>query len=193
MPAMNGAPRAMPAAAPAVNASPKEMLMPTTIAQIAIVIERNANEIIEKLGQLTDEQLNRPLPVPDANSLFAIATHTVGMGEFWVLSLVGGRTVARNRPAEFQATGQGAALIARFQQWLQDIHAVLDPLPDAALHQQVQPPREYSITGGLDEGPLTVFDCLLHVVEHTATHLGHIQLTADFLQSGALDIDPASK
>ena len=167
--------------------------MTNAIAHIVTVIERSTYEIIEKLEQITDEQLNRPLPVPDANSLFAIATHTVGMGEFWVLSLIGGRTVARNRPAEFQAAGQGTALIARFQQWLQDIHAVLDPLPDANLHQQVQPPREYSITGGLDEGPLTVFDCLLHVVEHTATHLGHIQLTADFLQSGALDIDPASK
>ena len=167
--------------------------MPNAIAQIALVIERSANEIIEKLEQLTDEQLNRPLPVPDANTLFAIATHTVGMGEFWVLSLVGGRSVARDRPAEFQATGQGSVLVARYWQWLNALHEVLDPLPDATLHQQVVPPREYSITGGLQDGPLTVFDCLLHVVEHTATHLGHIQLTADLLQSGALDPDPASK
>ena len=28
---------------------------------------------------------------------------------------------------------------------------------------------------------ITVCDCLLHVVEHNATHLGHIQLTRDLL------------
>lgn len=160
--------------------------MSNEAAQIALVIERIAREIMAKLATLSDEQLNRRLPVPDANTLFAIATHAVGMGEFWVLTLVGDRPSNRKRSAEFVAVGGGKALLARYQQWIADTHALLDTLPESAMVRVVEPPFEFRSTGGLQEGPLTVRDCLLHVVEHTATHLGHIQLTADLLQSGAI-------
>lgn len=153
-------------------------------AQLAIVIERIARDILAKLANLSDEQLNQPLPVPDASPIFAIATHAVGMGEFWVLTLIGNRPSNRNRAAEFQATGVGKPLIARYQQWIADVHALLDKLPEAAMQQVVEPPLEFRSTGGLQDGPLTVRDCLYHVVEHTATHLGHIQLSADLLQAG---------
>lgn len=155
-------------------------------AQIALVIERIAREIMAKIATLSDEQLNQRLPVPDANTLFAIATHAVGMGEFWVLTLVGDRPSARNRSAEFVAVGEGKALITRYQQWVADTHTLLATLPPAAMERVLEPPFEFRSTGGLQDGPLTVRDCLLHVVEHTATHLGHIQLTADLLQSGAI-------
>ncbi len=160
--------------------------MSNEAAQIALVIERIAREIMAKLATLSDEQLNRRLPVPDANTLFAIATHAVGMGEFWVLTLVGDRPSNRKRSAEFVAVGGGKALLARYQQWIADTHALLDTLPVEAMARVVEPPFEFRSTGGLQEGPLTVRDCLLHVVEHTATHLGHVQLTADLLQSGAI-------
>jgi uncharacterized damage-inducible protein DinB len=156
--------------------------MPHEAAQIALVIARIAEEIIAKIATLSDEQLNQRLPVPDANTLFAIATHAVGMGEFWVLTLVGDRPSNRKRSAEFVAVGEGKALLARYQQWIVDTHALLDTLPVEAMVRVVEPPFEFRSTGGLQEGPLTVRDCLLHVVEHTATHLGHIQLTADLLQ-----------
>lgn len=153
-------------------------------AQIAIVIERVAREIMDKLAALNDAQLNQPLPVPDANTVFAIATHAVGMGEFWVLTLVGDRPSNRNRAAEFRAVGESQALLDRYQQWLSNVHDLLDPLPDAAMTRVVEPPLEFRSTGGLQDGPLTVRDCLYHVIEHTATHLGHIQLSADLLQAG---------
>lgn len=155
-------------------------------AQLAIVIERIAREIMAKIAELSDEQLNQRLPLPDANTIFAIATHAVGMGEFWVLTLVGDRPSNRNRSAEFQAVGAGQPLIARYKQWLADVHALLDTLPDAAMTRVVEPPFEFRSTGGLQDGPLTVRDCLYHVVEHTATHLGHMQLSADLLQAGVL-------
>jgi len=160
--------------------------MPHEAAQIALVIERIAGEIMAKIAVLSDEQLNQRLPVPDANTLFAIATHAVGMGEFWVLTLVGDHPSNRNRSAEFVAAGEGRTLIERYQQWIADTHALLDALPSATMERVVEPPFQFRSTGGLQDGPLTVRDCLLHVVKHTATHLGHIQLTADLLQSGAI-------
>lgn len=156
--------------------------MPHEAAQFAIVIDRIAHDILAKITPLSDEQLNQTLPIPDANTLFAIATHAVGMGEFWVLTLIGGRTSNRKRSAEFQASGQGKALVTRYQQWITDTHTLLDELPVEKMETIVEPPLEFRSTGGLQEGALTVRDCLLHVVEHTATHLGHIQLTADLLE-----------
>ncbi len=157
--------------------------MQNEAAQIASVIERIARDIVAKIENLPDEVLNRPMPVPDANTIYALATHTVGMGEFWVLALVGGRTIERNRAAEFRSQGAGPALLARYQQWIDDVHTVLDDLPASALDEQAEPPAEFRITGGLGAETLTRRDCLLHVVEHSATHLGHIQLTCDLFQA----------
>jgi len=167
--------------------------MPQEAAQLAIVIERIARDMIAKLAVLSDQQLNQPLPVPDANTLFAIATHAVGMGEFWVLTLVGDRPSNRNRMAEFQATGEGKQLIMRYEQWITETHALLNSLPDGAMQRVVEPPLAFRSTGGLQDGPLTVRDCLYHVVEHTATHLGHLQLTADLLQGGVLNRNDLSR
>jgi hypothetical protein len=52
---------------------------------------------------LPDEVLNRAVPICEANTLFALATHLVGAGEFWVLVLAGGREGDRDRDAEFHA------------------------------------------------------------------------------------------
>ena len=158
-------------------------MMSSEGAQLALVIERLGRDILAKIGELSDEQLNQPLPIPDANTVFAIATHAVGMGEFWVLTLIGNHPSHRNRAAEFRAVGEGSSLRLRYQQWIADVHALLDELPDAVMTRVVEPPLEFRSTGGLQDGPLTVRDCLYHVVEHTATHLGHIQLSADLLQA----------
>ena len=71
-------------------------------------IERIADDVIDQLEGVPDELLNRPTPIPDSNTLYGVATHTVGMGEFWVLALVGGWPIARNRSLEFRASGTGA-------------------------------------------------------------------------------------
>jgi uncharacterized damage-inducible protein DinB len=160
---------------------------PKTEAQyVAAFIERNARLILAKLAERTDEQLNQPLPIPDANTLFAIATHTVGMAEFWVLALVGGQMVERDRPAEFRATGGGVALRERYERFIHNMHQVLTDLPTADMTRVVTPPAAFRLTGGFrPDQPLTVRDCLLHVVEHTANHLGHVELTCDLFDQQA--------
>lgn len=152
--------------------------MPTAGAQFAEVLERIALDTLQALEGVSDEVLNRPLPLPETNSLFALATHLVGAGEHWALVLAGGREIPRDRPAEFRATGTGAALITRYERWIADLHAVLDTFPDETLDRLVDsvPYRAWQ-----DDQPLTVRACLLHAVEHSALHLGHIQLTRQVL------------
>jgi uncharacterized damage-inducible protein DinB len=155
--------------------------MNSEVRTIADFLERIARDLIAQLEGLPDEVLNRSLPWADANTLFAVATHTVGMGEFWVLALVGGQKIERNRAAEFHARGSGAELIRRIEQWICALRAVLEHLPDQRLNDAAQPPAEFLSTGGFEDTPLTLRECLLHVLEHSATHLGQIQVTRQFL------------
>lgn len=142
----------------------------------AQVLTMLAREIIVQLEGLSDEELNTPVPLPDANSLAALATHTLGAGQYWSLTLVGGQAIPRDRPAEFRALGHGPELIARFEGWVAALQAMLAALPPEALGPLPNPPANRRLQA-IGDAPITGRDCLLHAVEHTATHLGHIQLT----------------
>lgn len=153
--------------------------MPGTAAQIATLLERIARNTMMQFEDITPESFNRRLMLPESNTLFALATHLVGAGEFWVLVLVGQRDIPRNRLAEFSATGRVEDLLTRYERWIQDVHEVLDTFPDTRLHEPAEPPAGYQSTSTHERS--SVLDALLHAVEHSALHLGHIQLTRQLL------------
>jgi uncharacterized damage-inducible protein DinB len=138
-------------------------------------------DLVTVLSDLDDATLNAPLPLAEANTMAALATHTVGAGEFWTLVLVGGQRIPRDRPAEFQAVARGADLIARLEAWRAALDALLPGLPEAALGLTPPPPAEYNLTPLHNGEPLTGRACLLHAIEHSAMHLGHLQLTRQLL------------
>ncbi len=153
-------------------------------ARFAVVLERIARDVMTQLDGLPDDLLNRPVPLPDANTLYAIATHLAGSTEFWAVQMASGRDVGRHRQAEFRAIGDGPALIARYERLIAAVHDALDTLSDTALDGiPPQPPAEYRSTGGLGE-TLTLRDCLLHAIEHGALHQGHIQITRQLMVDG---------
>ncbi len=153
--------------------------MPNEAHAIAAVLDAIGRDVITQLEGIPDELLNKPLELPETNTLFALATHLVGAGEFWVLALAGGWKIERDRLAEFHATGTGADLLARYERWLENVHKVLDTLPDSAMAQPADPPAHFRAR--MQERSFTVRDCLLHAVEHSALHQGHIQLTRQLL------------
>lgn len=157
------------------------MMINTEAAAIAQVLDRTVRAALEQLAELPDEALNRPVPLPETNSLFALGTHLIGAAEFWVLALAGGHTVQRDRPAEFRAEGSGSALTKRYEEWLTAMHTLLDGMSATSLERDVEPPAEYR--GSLSGGPMTVRAYLLHAVEHSALHLGHIQITHQMLRA----------
>ena len=144
----------------------------------AKVVERIARDVLAALDGLSDQVLNRPVPLPDTMTLAALATHLVGAGEWWVLATAGNRAVARDRPSVFHASATVAGLTARYEVWITGIHEVLDNLPDDQMARVVEP-GEYR--GTLGDQTMTVHDCLLHAIEHSANHLGHIQITRQML------------
>lgn len=129
------------------------------------------------LAGLGDEQANRRPDLPGANSPFAIVTHCLGVLDFWAGSLVAGRTVERDREAEFTASGQVSELLERVaaaKEWLRaDLAAAV---PGAPLRGPA--PVKYRDTpAGRSQG-----GALQHVYEELAQHHGQLQLTRDVLQ-----------
>ena len=147
-------------------------------SHFASLLDYIGRDVLQQLRAVPEALLNQPLALPETNTLFALATHLVGAGEFWVLVQAGGRTIARDRPAEFRATGTLAELVTRYERWITGVHEVLDSLPDVEMERGVQAGTAWfeRLTS-----PATVRDCLLHAVEHGALHQGHIQLTCQLL------------
>jgi hypothetical protein len=144
---------------------------------IADYLNRIYADIVKDISDLTDAQVNRVWPIEDTNTIFAIGTHAVGMAEFWLFSLVGGELLARERSAEFRAQGSAAELVARIERFLPRAHALLAKLGASDLEGAATPPAAFATSGGFSpDAPMSKRDCLMHVVEHSATHLGHIQL-----------------
>ena len=131
-----------------------------------------AADALRQLDGIPESDLNTWLPrdgMRDINPFFALATHLVGSGEYWVLHAAGRRPLQRDRDAEFLARGALGDLQERYARWLSAVDAVLADLTDADLGR---------ITDHLanQEHHLTVADCLVHAIEHTAMHVGHLQI-----------------
>ncbi len=155
----------------------------TKAARIGTMLELLAGDVIRSLEDVPEELLNRSVEVPEANSLYAIATHLMASGEGWTLGAVGGQELERDRDAEFVATGRHADLRARHDAWMAALHELLDDMPDAELDRStgVPPYRD-----DLEIEQMTVEHALLHALDHVAIHLGHIQVTKQFLLAGRI-------
>ncbi|BBH69284.1 hypothetical protein ACTI_59690 [Actinoplanes sp. OR16] len=125
---------------------------------------------------LGDELANTRPPLPGANTPYALLTHCLGVVEFWSGALVAGRTVERDRDAEFRASGPVGPLVARASD-VRDrlVEDVRDAEPEAAL--QARPPASF-------QGPdreLNRGAALLHVFEELAQHHGQMEIMRDAL------------
>lgn len=148
-------------------------------SHFARVLEGIVRTALKQFKGITDADLNRHLELPESNTVFALATHLIGSAEYWVLELVGGRAMHRDRLAEFHASGSGAELVARYERWLAGMPEVLHTLPDARLNQPAQVNPHFHPS--LENEPMTVRDALLHAVEHCALHQGHLELSRQLL------------
>jgi hypothetical protein len=145
---------------------------------ITAKLDELARQALAQMEGLPEEALNRTLALPETNSLYALATHLAGAGEFWTVTMVGGRDIPRDRAAEFSTTGTLTALRERYERWLGAMHEDLDALPSTEME------RVLTVTGPRRAwlgDTLTVRESLVHALEHSALHLGHIQLTRQIL------------
>lgn len=102
------------------------------------------------------------------NSLAVLATHVAGAEHHWIYEVVGRQAATRDRPAEFVTVATTAAeLMARLAQTGRETAQIFATLTANTLTE----------TRTIGDRTFTVRWCIMHVIEHTALHLGHMQLT----------------
>ena len=109
-------------------------------------------------------------PAADMNSIAVIMAHTAGAWRYWVGDVAGELPSGRVRATEFETRDVDAAeLIGRLRDALDVTREVLAGMEIAGL-------AEMRMAGQFNE-ERTAGWALLHALEHTALHAGHIQLT----------------
>lgn len=154
----------------------------TTLAAISSSFETIARETLAALDDLTDTEINAEIDLPEANTLFQLATHVVASTEYWVLQMVGGVDVHRDRDSEFRASGTMDELRTRFRESFGRISTTLNSLAPADLARPIVIPAEYKrFASGASPVDMTVATALVGTVQHGALHQGHIELTRDLV------------
>lgn len=140
-------------------------------AALAKLLAR-ADELVDAGG---DELLCRRPDVEGANSVYALVVHCCGVMERWGGESIAGRSIHRDRAAEFTATGTIGQLeeivAAQRRRWVTDL----------ADYEAGAPPRGPDGWEEGDPAPITQGFIALHVIEELFQHLGHVDLTVDLL------------
>jgi len=139
-------------------------------------VDRAVDAMVEIVLSLGDEVANEKPALPGANSPFVILNHCVGLMEFWGGEKIAGRTVVRDRAAEFTATGSVEELATRAAEQKERFAADLERLDSLATPQGPAKPEDAELPLGRTQGGV-----VLHVVEEVFQHLGHMEITRDLL------------
>jgi uncharacterized damage-inducible protein DinB len=102
------------------------------------------------------------------NSLTAMVVHLAGSETFWVKEIIGGKNIVRDREAEFVTKGLN---LMELRTKIEAAAKVTADILSALTEKQLEELRKWR------DRSVSVRWCILHVIEHIAQHLGHIQLT----------------
>ncbi|WP_432824495.1 aminotransferase class I/II-fold pyridoxal phosphate-dependent enzyme [Dactylosporangium sp. CA-092794] len=129
------------------------------------------------VGGLGDELANRRPPLQRANSPYALLTHCLGVVDYWVGGLVAGRTVERDRDAEFTSSGPVAPLLERVAAARRRLAADVRGADFAGPLRATPNPDFQGPPGVATQGA-----ALLHVYEELAQHHGQMEILRDLLR-----------
>lgn len=143
------------------------------------MIEDLRGQVRDLVAGLPPEALNwRPVEGEDdhaTNSIAVLAAHVAGAEHFWIAEVAGRRPPSRDREAEFRTQATDAAgLIQHLEESGAETREILPTLTAADLEES----RE--VRGRT----VPLRWAILHVIDHTAIHLGHMQLTYQLWQGG---------
>ncbi len=129
------------------------------------------NQIHEVLNELSDTAVNWN---PDhknneMNSIAVLVTHAMGVERFWVGDVSFGDSSNRVRIAEFAVTDRSCAqLKTLLDETYEYVQTMLPQISWADLATLKTTPNH--------DRQFTVAWSILHALEHTAVHVGHIQI-----------------
>ena len=138
-------------------------------------IASSLDRLVAILDGLGPDDLDWRPPAPEANSLYALAMHTLGNAEENLLGILGGQPIRRDRDGEFATFAAAGVMVAsRWEALRPRLAALLADLPNDALDTPYPHPRRGTISGR---------DILIVVARHAAEHLGQADLTRDLLRA----------
>jgi uncharacterized damage-inducible protein DinB len=125
-------------------------------------------EVLKALDALPPEALDWS-PGADMNSISVLTMHICGAERYWIGDVVRGDPSFRDRESEFHAKGMEVAALKRRVEDLDAFEAAaFDTLRLRDLDARKVSPR--------DGCQVTVGWALLHALQHTALHVGHIEI-----------------
>ena len=142
-------------------------------------IEDVRGQVVQLITGLSPEALNwRPVEGEDdhvTNSLAVMASHVAGAEHFWIFEVIGGNPSTRQREQEFETTVDSPApLLDKLNAAGTETRQVLSVLT----HEDLNSSRE------VQGRTVPVRWAILHVIDHTSLHLGHMQITYQLWQGG---------
>src|SRR5229473_448488 len=126
-----------------------------------LFVDEVLDDMVRIVTELGDELANQRPEVPDSNSPYAILTHCLGVMEYWGGYMVAGRTIQRDRAAEFRAAGHVGELVERTRQARRQLK-----------HQEDAGLPMHKTQGG----------ALIHAYEDLARHRGQMEITRDMIR-----------
>lgn len=110
-----------------------------------------------------------------SNSMAVLVAHVCGAEHFWIAEVIGGKPPTRDRQAEFATkTGSHTVLFHLLHQNSIETREILSELSSQDLDG-------YRMVEGKK---VPVRWAILHIIDHTALHLGHMQMTCQMLNGG---------
>lgn len=134
-------------------------------------LETLHNDYVNYLDNLSTDELDW-VPGHEMNSLCVITVHVTEAERYW-LGMGVGDEIPRNRQAEFMAKGYEADdLLMRFEENFQYAERALSNFSVSQFGEfrevRLNPNNIWKCTAGW---------ALLHALDHTAEHLGHVGIT----------------
>jgi uncharacterized damage-inducible protein DinB len=153
--------------------------MVAELANYLARIEDLRSQISGLIAELPAQALNwRPIEGmddPATNSLAVLAAHVAGAEHFWIAEVIGHRPETRDRKAEFGTVAVSAAEIVQLLlQTARETKDVFSTLGKSELNGTRQ----------AGDRTVPVRWCIVHVIDHTSLHLGHMQITYQLWSGG---------
>ena len=137
------------------------------------VLETCHNNILKTVEGLSESALNWK-PGPDMNSIAVLIYHLTGAERFWIGDVADQTPSGRDRDAEFRVKDVGPDVLKnRLNENLDYVRSVMEKLTLQDLAATRVTP---------DERTVTVAWALLHAVEHSGIHRGHIEIMCQLWQ-----------
>jgi hypothetical protein len=132
-------------------------------------------DLLATMDGIPDEDLAHWKPAAaeqgggEMNTFAALAVHTASAGSWMFYHQVFGDEMTRDREHEFHAVATRDEIAQVYAQWLEGMRQRIGALEEVDLHSRPATIRESRPNANR-------MHWLLHMIDHTALHLGHLEI-----------------